>query len=287
MEKFDWKQAIELEKEYRKNWNIRKLADINIEFCEKFSAAYTFQTRLPKVFFYLGRLNAINELNDFIYRNKSNFLFVDASTAELSQKCVDYGFHYDNLLPSIKKEICAYFANPEYAELFLEMMFDYEHYIEDVQPFDFSIRNVRNTVFSVELVENIAKGILDFSDIQFSDRSKNQIIVIEEYEHAISGVHFILDITAITNKRLSEIVEFILEKLNINVTKHKERILQILLGEDDSKYSDMFGFNGDFIIVMSQYIYELDLITVESEIKLQYLISNVLALDFLNFINQE
>lgn len=287
MEKFDWRKAKELEKTYRANWNIRKLADINIEFCEKFGSGHTYSTRLPKACFYLGRLNAIDELRAFLERNQKHFFFGGSGTLELAQKCAVYGNGYENLPNSIKEEIRAYFSNPKYAELFKEMMFDYELYIEDVEPFDFSRRNIRDSEFSNDLIQNTARYILDFDEVHYYDKSKNDIVEIIDFEDSISGVHFILNITHTTNKRVDSVVELILKKLSIKIENHKENVIEMLLGKEDAKYADGVSFNGGFIIEIAKYLYDKRLVPNKSESEIESEISILLALDFLQFVNRK
>lgn len=287
MEKFDWRKAVELEKTYRTNWNIRKLADINIEFCEKFGCGHTYKTRLPKASFYLGRLNAVNELNEFFERNQINFLLGGFETLELSEKCVGFGNQYENLPQYMRAEIRAYFSNPAYAELFIEMMFDYEYYIEDVKPFDFSIRKIRNTEFSDNLVRDVAKGIVNFDVTKFYDRSKNNIVEITFFEDSIPGVHFILDITQISNKRIGSIVELILGRLNTSINPYKENVIKILTGEENEEYANDYGFNGTFISEIAKYLHDERLVINKSKPEIESDLSIMLALDFLQFVNQK
>ena len=70
-ESFNLKNAKSLEAEYKSTWNFRGLADINIEFCEKIGSAHIYEDRLPRVFFYLGRLKGLEEIKLFIERNQS------------------------------------------------------------------------------------------------------------------------------------------------------------------------------------------------------------------------
>jgi hypothetical protein len=285
METFNLEKAHELEKIYLNDKNFKGLAEINIEFCERLSSDFIYKSRMPKIGFYLGRIQATEKLKNFLERNKDNFFFIPEDILELTLNCFKYGYEYEHLSVELKNEIKYYFTNPSYSELFTEMMFDYKNYFDDIEPFDYSIRNIRNSEFEKSLVDEIGEILLENDGTKYYNKPDNIIVEIDDYEDSIRGVDIPIDYSGITNKMLDSVIQLLLEKLNINDINYKTNILKEILGEQ-SDSSNMYAFNGSYIDdIITALLKNSKLAGIDS-INLKKMIMAIVAKDFLEFVNE-
>jgi hypothetical protein len=290
-ESFNLKNAKSLEAEYKSTWNFRGLADINIEFCEKIGSAHIYEDRLPRVFFYLGRLKGLEEIKLFIERNQSIFFWVDYEIQELCNKCFNYGYNYDNLSYDLSSEIKKYFLSDKYCELFLDMMFDIKYYLQDVEVFNFSLKKIRNTNFSNETIEQIAYVFIndnqEIDEVFCYNRAKNiveEVSLDSDYEYELLDQ---IQFDIFSESRVYSTLVKILEVLKINDDAFICQIAKLITNEDytDVETYNIHIFESEHILFVAEIIHNKYKDSENNVNRIQQLIALIMAVDYLNIAN--
>lgn len=286
MKLFSLKEAQKEEAKFNNEKDYKGLADVNISICENLASDVVFKNRLPKIGFYLGRAKELEKFKSFLETNEGNlqlFLFQNREIWKLTLDCFRFGFEYESLTEQTKAEIRNYFSNHKYSEMFAEIMPDYSDYISGVEPFDFSSREVKNEEFSEDLISEIGPLLVDSDGTMFYDKNTNEIVELDDYDDAIKGVQFPLDYSAVTNRRLDYVIKLVVKSLYIEQDYENELSRQIL-GQDIST-ANMFAFNDyyleEMVKALQRHISTAGMIEVDIFEK----ILNIVAVDYLEFIN--
>jgi hypothetical protein len=287
MQSFDLEKAHSDEQYYLEELDFRKLVDINIKFFDNLGSISVYTNRLPRIGFYFGRTYALEEFKKFLdSRNQylEVFFSMNDDILKLTLDCFKYGYSYSNLSEELKQEIREYFANPKYSELFSEIMYAYDFYVGEVEPYDFSKREIRQFSYSEQLISKLGDILISNNGTQYYDRGVNDVRIIDEYEDSIRGVHFLIDYTGITNKILYSVIKLLLEETNIKEPDFEQNILNEVLNGDSSMAGWTSFGNYDFQKIVTSFSKHNSFKDFNnSQISKRFL--KTLAIDYLTFVN--
>lgn len=197
-------KALELEKELKKQRNIKELLNVSLDFWYKFGAGQTFVHRFPKICYYMGRLNDFDGLKTFMQKNKVELsMWVDTDTKMLGQKLLSIGAVYPNLNNQDYIILEELYSNPKHFDLIEDILFDQDTLLRPLKKFVASVRITRHSVFSDELKREVFNGFIynsinnpDYNtkeEVCYYERTTNKIINKVFNEDVIQDVHFYIN----------------------------------------------------------------------------------------------
>lgn len=204
MEKFDWRAAQTLEDTFRKVGDINGLLNVSLDFWNKFGAGHTFETRLPKICYYKGRLKKTEDLKSFLSKNNVNIeLFIREDLFEVSKNLHFIGIRFPNLSPKDFDYLERLYSDPQYFDLIDDILFDQHLLSRTLKKYDPSIREIKQTAFDEKIKQEIFDAFIHNSKTDngefendfylFYHRPDNKIVKKDSRDDFEDNVEFLID----------------------------------------------------------------------------------------------
>ena len=200
--KFNWRQSQDNEQVLKQTANIRGLLKNSLDFWNNMGSGYTYKDRFPKICYYFGRLNAYDELRQFLKDNQFGIeMWIDEDLQKTSLRLYQIGTDYDELNFNDIQDINSLYLDHKYFDLLEDILFDFPAKYGKLKKFNSSIRNIINTEYSKELKSKLFKCFLhncnvtnyDFDNVYYYEKSSNSIVEKLFEEDVIKEVHYYID----------------------------------------------------------------------------------------------
>ncbi len=199
---FNWRQALKDEEILKQQADIPGLLGISLALWNNMGSGHTYKERFPKICYYYGRLNAYDELADFLQNNQIGLeMWVDDKLRDISFKLCQVGANYEMLSETDISELNMLYSNPEYYDLLEDILFDFPAKYGELKKFDASIRKIKNYQFTKELKNEIFNCFLHNCDVEdfgfdkvyYYEKSSNSIVQKNYDKDIFRGVHYYID----------------------------------------------------------------------------------------------
>lgn len=143
----------------------------------------TNESNLPELFYYSGRLNRVEELNDFLSDKEFHLIWLSEPCKDLAKNLLKIGLKFPNLTEA---ELCYLeekYCDPKTFELFEIIMFDCDKLSRPLKKFERNALNVVHSDYSREFLLEIYKYFSEndeldngYSRLYIYSKSRNEII---------------------------------------------------------------------------------------------------------------
>lgn len=191
------KEQFQLRRECSENRDIESLLTI-VKYHFLHGSAATNETNLPEMCYYYGRLQRVEELQEFLKDKSFYLMMLPQSSQELAQNLLNIGYKFPHLNESEIDYVEEKYCDSKTFELFDIIMFDKELLPRQINKFDKESLNRVNKGFSNEFLLDVfsyfsANEELDssYEKLYVYSRIENKIIR-KEFQHLGLGEYCIL-----------------------------------------------------------------------------------------------